>query len=301
MKIGIPRSLYFYYYQTLLLNFFNELGIDYIISDKTTKKTLEDGKLLAPSEACISLKIFLGHIKSLENKCDFILVPRIKSITKNEKVCTNFLGLYDLVNNLFDINLIDFNIDETKKQTKRLAFLELGLYLGYSYNETEQAYKRAIKKENKQKEKSLLFQNNIINSNNKKILVAGHPYNIYDEYLGKPIIDILKSNNLEVIYSDIYDEKTLEKDTEIISKETYFTFNKKIMGAISKYKDYVNGIILVSTFPCGPDSLCNELIIRKVKNIPILNLILDEQTSNTGLNTRLESFIDIINKENIYD
>ena len=36
-------------------------------------------------------------------------------------------------------------------------------------------------------------------------------------------------------------------------------------------------------------------MIRKLKNIPILNLLIDEATSETGLITRLESFIDIIN------
>ena len=62
----------------------------------------------------------------------------------------------------------------------------------------------------------------------------------------------------------------------------------------SFYKNKVDGIILLSTFPCGPDSLCNELIVRNIKNIPILTLIIDDINSNTGIITRLESFTDII-------
>ena len=50
----------------------------------------------------------------------------------------------------------------------------------------------------------------------------------------------------------------------------------------------------MSTFPCGPDSLVNELLIRKIKDIPTINILIDEQNANTGLETRLESFIDII-------
>ena len=72
MTIGIPRSLFYYRYSTLIKTFFNELDIDYIISDPSNKKTLEDGIKLAPSEACISLKLFLGHIKNLEDRCDYI-------------------------------------------------------------------------------------------------------------------------------------------------------------------------------------------------------------------------------------
>ncbi|MPN06691.1 hypothetical protein SDC9_153947 [bioreactor metagenome] len=51
----------------------------------------------------------------------------------------------------------------------------------------------------------------------------------------------------------------------------------------------------MSAFPCGPDSMVDEMIIRKFNGIPILNLILDDQDGTAGLETRLESFIDILN------
>jgi predicted nucleotide-binding protein (sugar kinase/HSP70/actin superfamily) len=56
----------------------------------------------------------------------------------------------------------------------------------------------------------------------------------------------------------------------------------------------VDGIILLSAFPCGPDSMVNELITRKVKDVPMLNLVLDSQSGTAGIETRLESFVDII-------
>ncbi len=51
-------------------------------------------------------------------------------------------------------------------------------------------------------------------------------------------------------------------------------------------------------FLVGPDSLVNELLIRKIKNIPSINLILDEQEGKEGLYTRLESFYDILEQNN---
>ena len=136
---------------------------------------------------------------------------------------------------------------------------------------------------------------------NKKVLLVGHPYNIYDELVGKPIINFLEKNGIDVVYADIYDDKDIEKDVQTISSDVYFTFNKELIGGIAKYKDNVDGIILVTSFPCGPDSLINELIIRKVKDKPIINIIIDESNSDTGLLTRLESFIDIVNKEKAYE
>ena len=55
---------------------------------------------MSNDEACLALKMYLGHIIDLKDKCDYILVPRMYSIKKNEQVCTNFNCLYDLVNNL---------------------------------------------------------------------------------------------------------------------------------------------------------------------------------------------------------
>ena len=298
MIIGIPRSLFYYKYGTLIKTFFNELDVDYVISDSSNKKILEEGKKLAPSEACLNLKLFLGHVKNLENKCNFLFIPRFESINKGEKLCTNFYLLPDLVRNLFKEHVIDFNVNINKNKNIKSAFIELGLYLGFSYNKTLNAYKKALEKNKKVKNHLLLKQTNTLNNDNKKILIVGHSYNIYDEIIGKPIINVLENNNISIIYADICDDKI--KDDELSSK-IYFTYNKELIRAINHYKEYIDGIIIISTFPCGPDSITNDLIIRKTKGIPIISLIIDEISSNTGVLTRLESFIDIINKESAYE
>ena len=56
----------------------------------------------------------------------------------------------------------------------------------------------------------------------------------------------------------------------------------------------MDGVILLSAFPCGPDSMINELLTRRIKDVPILNLVLDAQSGTAGVETRLESFVDII-------
>ena len=123
----------------------------------------------------------------------------------------------------------------------------------------------------------------------------GHPYNIYDNLVGKQIIDFLKENNIDIIYADIFISDLVPLAYNI-SKDIYWTYNKELLGALEYYKNFVNGIILVSSFPCGPDSLVNDLIIRKVKDIPLINIVLDDLNSGTGLITRLESFVDIISE-----
>ena len=54
---------------------------------------------------------------------------------------------------------------------------------------------------------------------------------------------------------------------------------------------------MLSSFPCGPDSLSNDLISRRVKNLPILSLLFEDLNSDIGLLTRLESFCDILKQK----
>lgn len=301
ITIGIPKALLYYKYKDLWITFFEELGCDVIISPNTNKTILDNGIKLSIDESCMAMKIYMGHVNYLLDKCDYILVPRIKSIKKHEKLCTNFSCLYDLVNNMFEKKLIHYNLDVEHKEDELYAFVTMGLSLGFKYKQITKAYKIAKEKENMLKARKLSKQKAIIATTNKiKILLAGHPYNLYDECIGKQIQILLEKYNVEIIYSDLYDDKYLEKEVKKISKDNYWTYNKEIMAAIVHYEQQVDGIILITSFPCGPDSLSNEMIIRNVE-IPITNLIIDEANSDTGLLTRIESFIDILEERRIHN
>ena len=76
-------------------------------------------------------------------------------------------------------------------------------------------------------------------------------------------------------------------------EDLYFKCSKDNAGSISLCLPYIDGILFITTFPCGLDSLVNEVIMRRIKK-PYLNLIVDELSDNTGFETRLESFVDII-------
>ena len=294
ITIGIPKALLYYKYSELWTSFFEELGCEIIVSPNTSKKILEDGIKFSLDESCMAMKIYMGHVYYLIDKCDYILVPRLKCIKKHEKLCTNFSALYDLVNNIFDKKLINYNVDVEHKEDELYAFVTMGLSLGFSYRKIVSAYHIAKEKEKMLKEREISKQKSIIASSNKiKILLAGHPYNLHDEFIGKQIENVLEKNNIEIIYSDKYNTKYLEQEVKTISPKNYWTYNKEIIGAISHYQELVDGIILITSFPCGPDSLSNEMILRNVK-IPITNLIIDEANSDTGLLTRIESFIDIL-------
>ena len=59
-------------------------------------------------------------------------------------------------------------------------------------------------------------------------------------------------------------------------------------------------LFFLTAFPCGPDSLTNELVIRKI-DIPYLQLIQDDLDGVAGMETRLESFLDIIERKKVHE
>ena len=294
ITIGIPNALLFHKYKNLWINFFKELGCEVIISNKSNKKILEEGCKYAQDEACLSLKLYLGHVNSLIGKVDYILVPRLVSIKKREKLCTNFALLYDLIHNTFQTKIIHYNVDIDKGINEKDSFIQMGLELGKSRHESQKAYLKAKQIEKYILNKKIKEQNLALKSQQPKILLVSHSYNLYDNLIGLPIIEYLKENHIQPIYSDIYDNIKTNYESSFISHSIYWTYNKELMGAINHYKKYVDGIILITTFPCGPDSLSNEMITKKVKDIPIISIIIDELNNSSGLITRLESFIDII-------
>lgn len=293
IKIGIPRSMYYYYYGNLLKNFFENLDFEVIISPKTNKEILDLGTKYAYDEMCLSLKNYIGHVAYLKDKVDYIVVPRIDNYGYNDQTCTNFLATYDIINNLFNVKILNYNINLVKKQDELKGFINMAKSLKINTYKAKEAYTKAkmndLNKEFKIERENLLK----LESNDLKILVIGHPYNIYDEYIGGPILKILKENKAIPIYSNEFNKTKANKLSKKLSKNLYFKFSKENIGTILMCKDKIDGILFITTFPCGPDSLANELVIRKL-DIPYLNIIVDDIDSMTGFETRIESFIDIV-------
>ena len=292
MNIGLPRSLFYYYYSDKWKFFLESLNIPYIESPNTTNDILLKGENASQDEMCLAFKIYLGHIKYLKDKCTHILVPRIANYNSNSQTCTNFLSAYDIINSWENVRIINYNIDLENKETEKKAFLEIGKALNKTKVEINKAYKIALYKEKIKKEKDIKINLKKLESEKSKILLVSHPYNTYDNLIGKPIIKYLKENNIEVIYSDKF-PKNASKLSKKISKELYFKSSKENLGALAYSMNKIDGIIFLSAFPCALDALANELAMRKIKK-PNINIYIDEQTSFTGIETRLESFIDML-------
>ena len=60
-----------------------------------------------------------------------------------------------------------------------------------------------------------------------------------------------------------------------------------------------DGLIHVSPFTCMPEIMSQNIFpkMREDVNLPILSLIMDEQTGKAGYITRLEAFVDLMRRK----
>lgn len=300
LTVGIPRGLLYYRYEILWKEFFDNLNVKYIVSSESNFSILKDGKNKSVDEACLSLKLFIGHVASLKGKCDLLFIPRIYSLEKTEQVCTNFNCLYDLIRNLYpELKIINYNVDVKHKASEKKAFLSLGKQLGFKKKDSLKAYLKAKEKE---RNNQIKLEDNLkrkLSQNKKKILLLGHPYNLNDSLIGKPVSNYLVKNNVEVIFSYELPEKYINEYYKKISPKVHWTMNKELLAAFMFYKESVDGIIVLNAFPCGPDSLTNEMILRKKGKSRVLLPTFEELSSDVAVITRLESFLDMI-KGSVY-
>ena len=191
MKIGIPRALLFYRYHVLWETFFRELGHEVIISPHTHKTLMDAGSHYAIDENCLSSKLFFGHVSALEGKCDAVFVPRIANYGKDGVMCSRFEALYDMAANTFrghDIKFITCNVDLQQKCPEEQAYMMLGVSLGASESQAKDAYQKAYAAWQEAHRKHIQDEEAKLHDDRIKILVVGHSYNLYDEYIGKPKI-----------------------------------------------------------------------------------------------------------------
>lgn len=297
-----------YIYETPILfeRFFRNLGCNVIYSEDTNKEIIEDGIKLSVDEACLASKIYLGHVNNLikrkeKENIDYIFVPRICSFKNKKNICVKFFAMYDICKNIFESDIISLNIDFEDKESEFKAFVKLGKKLGFSYALSLKSYLKArnmqkmydLKKTRLQYEKLASAKNDTCN-----ILVVAHPYISHDKTIGNQIIKYLEKLGLTVIFADInsykYQKNSNKNAYAKLSKTIYWKPNINLLNGIEEYIPYIDGIVYLTVFPCGTDSLVNEMLIRKISCVPSLNLILDEEEIGAGVYTRLESFYDIL-------
>jgi len=310
MKIGIPKFLVYWKRPYFWESFFENLGFEVLLSPKTNKEIVEIGVKISDPETCFSCKVYFGHLKWLEGKCDLIFVPRLKR-KGNLEYCPKFFALPDLAKILVKTKILTETFDEKKEKFEE-SLVKLGEKLGKNEEEIKKAFQKTLIKEKEIREKQEKEVLEKINSNSKKIILISHPYNLYDEYVNLRIKERLEKLGVAPIFIEeipnqqpttcnLQQTITPKSKLSVVSCELPVSFHWEFAKEIMEKVDFIlsrkiDGAIEISSFACGCDAVLKEFVEKKFKEkkIPFLYLVIDEHTGEAGFQTRLEAFIDTI-------
>jgi predicted nucleotide-binding protein (sugar kinase/HSP70/actin superfamily) len=294
MRVGIPKGLMYYNYHPFLHTFFEELGAELIVSPDTNKEILDQGVKYCIDEACLPVKVFHGHVASIKNKCDLVVIPRIMQLREREFICPKFCGLPEMVvNSIPDMpNTTMAPIYAYSKQKLFEWARVVGKEVTKNSSKLNKAFEEAVDCQ--------LKYNAGLNdtSSSMTVALAGHPYNIHDNYINMNIVKKLKKLGVGVVTEEVISEDVKDIETGKLYKRPFWSFarNSYSFTSHASDKELVNGIIYISSFACGIDSVVIELVKHRIGDFPFLVIKIDEHTGEAGLDTRIEAFVDMLER-----
>lgn len=331
MKIGIPQALLYHYYYPFWKTYFDSLKIETIISSPTNKHIMDMGVKHSVAEICVPIKVYLGHVLELIDRgADYIFVPRFVSIQKGQFFCPKFMGLPDILRHSFpemEKSMIAPYIESTTEDlaTSIKQYQIFEEKFGVSRRDNRRALKNAEKVWKSFREYSLQGYDiseatalamkdgdkamNIrkiqvkekVESLEVTIGVLGYVYNIYDSAISLDILNRLKGMGVKVRTFEMVDEDVLKEQLKSMHKTLFWTFSDKLFAAGNHfYQDSeVDGIIHVTAFGCGPDSMLGKLLeLDSPKHEkPFMTVRIDEHSGENHLQTRVEAFVDMLKRK----
>jgi predicted nucleotide-binding protein (sugar kinase/HSP70/actin superfamily) len=309
MRIGIPEALLFYRYEDFIRTFFSNLDIETVYSQPTNPDILERGIKECVDEACLPIKIFAGHVSKLLEDCDKVVVPRLMKCQNGDSICPKFAGLPELAGRVGHDQRFIFTdplyLNDSKKFKQ--ALIREGEKMEVAKDEVMGAYDRVEKIIREAKITGNLNRfprrwREISDSSNAgvRIGVLGHSYNIHDSFANMSLMKKLKDLGVKVTTGEDITLEEINPHMRGLLKTPYWMFYRENLGrACQLVKEReVDGIIYISSFCCGTDSITIEMIKSKIGDFPMLVLKLDEHTAEAGIDTRLEAFVELLERRN---
>lgn len=238
--MGIPRGLFFYRYRPFITAFADSIDMDIKVSAKTNQQLVKAGVCKCHERSCTAGKIFNGHCTDLEERGYTVFVPKSLRTEFGSDVCASSLLEKPAEEVLFQDELWDAvkRRDATKRSFDR-AFangVHAQKYTVRGYNDQGYRY---------------------------KVLLAGRPYTIYDNYV-----------NMEI-------KARLNKlDIGVITIERMSTQDERT----------IDGILYLSSFGCQRDEGWVSYLKGRFFSVPFTLIQTGEHLHAAALNLRLEAF-----------
>ncbi len=93
------------------------------------------------------------------------------------------------------------------------------------------------------------------------------------------------------------EKKYLRKFAEPYLKHDVGGHGLESVGEKVRRTGEYDGMVHLAPFTCMPEAIAQNIMMTTKENIPVLTILCDEQITKTGLQTRLEAFVDLLERK----
>jgi predicted nucleotide-binding protein (sugar kinase/HSP70/actin superfamily) len=311
MKLGIPNTLFSSYHLEYWCKFAALLNLEIVISEASNQTIADLGCRLLPHEFCLPVKVFMGHIvKLMEEKVDLLLLPIMSGRKRRDFFCPKLLGLAEIVKYSVgvdeeccfapEISCNGLRIELIKPPRQKLVS---GLRWRQIEGQADHYWQMRLRQCRTEKiTLGSIGRNLQLNQAGAGVGLTlgllGYAYTLYDPFISKDILSKLTNLGVAVRTWEMVEPSLIEEGFKTLKSPLYWNFGKIICGAGLYFLQdpAIDGVIYVSTFGCGPDSVVTNLLSGAAGELqkPLLLLNLDEHAETGHLQTRLEAFTEML-------
>ncbi|MDE6075218.1 MAG: 2-hydroxyglutaryl-CoA dehydratase, partial [Clostridia bacterium] len=269
-KVGLPLQLVMYEQLPLWTSFFESLGFDVVLSEKSSRKLYFLGQhTVASDTACYPAKLMHGHIESLLDKgVDFIFLP-CESYNLDEHCSVNHyncpvVAYYSellkannerLTDDNFIMPYLDLNSEKSAVSKLHAALARFGV----SRRQVSRALKEGFSRLNAYhadvRERGNYIIKKARDEGKQLVVLAGRPYHL-DNEINHGINKLLTSLGIAVLSEDAVFDKAERVKVNVLNQWTYHARLYRAAQYCCENSD-INLVQLVS-FGCGIDAITTD-------------------------------------------
>lgn len=314
--IGIPATLSYYTFFPFWHAFWRGIGFEVATSRPTNRAVLDAGVTDAVSDACVPIKLMHGHVSDLKDRTDYIFCPRMVSGDGRSTFCPKFLGLPDMVRfSRSDLPpIIDTRFHVVPRRPSAYLFCrQLGDQFNVAAARVFRAYTAATRAHRNYRKLLHLGhlphaaidlvtggtgQPLVAKTARCRFAVVGFPYIVHDRYVSIDLLTTLEDMGVAAHTIEMLPERIMLRQRSKLPHDYFWYYSNRVAWASLHYleRPEIDGLIHVTAFGCGPDSMLNRVIDLEARrlNRPFLTVAVDEHTGEAGIATRLEAFVDML-------
>ncbi len=304
-KVGLPLQLGMYEQLPIWAGFFEKLGFEVVLSEKSSRKLYFLGQhTVASDTACYPAKLIHGHVESLLDKgVDFIFMP-CESYNLDEHCSVNHyncpvVAYYPellkannerLTDDNFVMPYIDLNEPKTATLALYKALAKFGVKKGEIKRAMAEGFKRFYSYKADVKKKAEYVIREATEQGKQIIVLAGRPYHV-DAEINHGINKLITSLGMAVLSEDCVFDMAETVSVNVLNQWTYHARLYRAAQFCAEH-DGVNLVQLVS-FGCGLDAITTDEVRAILeKNGKLYTQIKIDEINNLGVvKIRLRSML----------